>query len=70
LLLVTAALIVTDGKILAARRASNRHLAGFWEFPGGKVETGESPEPCLAREFVHLSKEVYKGSLMLGLGEN
>ena len=50
MLLVTAALIVTDGKILAARRASNRHLAGFWEFPGGKIETGESPEQCLARE--------------------
>lgn len=50
MLLVTAALIVSNGKVLAARRASNRHLAGLWEFPGGKVEIGESPEQCLARE--------------------
>jgi 8-oxo-dGTP diphosphatase len=50
LLLVTAAIIVRDGKIFAARRAANKHLAGFWEFPGGKLEINESPEQCLARE--------------------
>jgi len=49
-LLVTAALIIDQGKILAARRAPNKHLAGYWEFPGGKVEIGESPEQCLQRE--------------------
>jgi 8-oxo-dGTP diphosphatase len=59
LLLVTAALIITDGKILAARLSSNRHLGGFWEFPSGKIELGESPEQSLARE---LSEEFEIGS--------
>lgn len=36
--------------ILLARRAVGGHLAGHWEFPGGKIEAGESPEECLARE--------------------
>ena len=49
-LLVTAAIIVKDEKIFAARRAANKHLAGYWEFPGGKLEINESPEQCLARE--------------------
>ena len=49
-LLVTAAIIVKDEKIFAARRAANKHLAGYWEFPGGKLESNESPEQCLARE--------------------
>ena len=39
-----------DGRILTCRRGEGRHLAGLWEFPGGKVETGESPEVALARE--------------------
>lgn len=48
---VTAALIVDDaGRVLVARRGAGRHLAGWWEFPGGKLEPGESPEACLARE--------------------
>lgn len=47
---VTAAIIEKDGSILAARRGPNQHLAGFWEFPGGKVESGESHEECLRRE--------------------
>jgi 8-oxo-dGTP diphosphatase len=47
---VTAAIIEKEGRILAARRAQDMHLAGFWEFPGGKLEEGESPEECLARE--------------------
>jgi mutator protein MutT len=47
---VTAAILKKDGKILLARRAPNKHLAGKWEFPGGKIEAGESPEQCLARE--------------------
>jgi len=38
------------GRILLARRTAGRDLAGLWEFPGGKVETGESPEAALARE--------------------
>jgi len=39
-----------DGRILTCRRGEGRHLGGLWEFPGGKVETGESPEVALARE--------------------
>ena len=44
--------VITDtrGRILLARRAPGRELAGLWEFPGGKVEPGESPEAALARE--------------------
>lgn len=49
---VTAAIIVKDNKIFAARRKSGVHLAGFWEFPGGKLEEGETPEQCLARELL------------------
>ena len=51
MLLVTAAIIVRDGKIFAARRAANKHLAGFWEFPGGKLEINESPEQCLLESY-------------------
>lgn len=47
---VTAALIRRADKILIARRPIQDDLAGLWEFPGGKLEAGESPEECLARE--------------------
>ena len=48
---VTAALLRdAEGRLLVARRAPGRHLAGAWEFPGGKIEPGEAPEACLARE--------------------
>lgn len=48
-MIVTAALIVASGKVLVARR-SGGHLDGKWEFPGGKLEAGETPEACLSRE--------------------
>ena len=49
---VTAAIATRDDKILIARRAPGRGpLSGLWEFPGGKIEKGETPEECLAREF-------------------
>ena len=48
--IVTAAIIQKEDCILLARRSPGEKLAGFWEFPGGKVENGESPEECLARE--------------------
>ncbi len=44
------ALIDVDGRVLIARRPAGKHLAGLWEFPGGKVEPGETPEACLIRE--------------------
>ena len=47
---VTAAILEKDGRILAARRKLRKHLAGYWEFPGGKLEGGETPQQCLARE--------------------
>jgi 8-oxo-dGTP diphosphatase len=47
---VVAAIIRKDGKILITRRRPNAHLAGLWEFPGGKVEAGESLYAALARE--------------------
>ena len=50
LISVTAAILVRDGKILIAQRKSSDHLAGKWEFPGGKIEYGETPEDCLKRE--------------------
>jgi 8-oxo-dGTP diphosphatase len=47
---VTCAIIEKEGKILLARRVKNQELAGKREFPGGKVEDGESHEECLKRE--------------------
>jgi 8-oxo-dGTP diphosphatase len=51
ILLVSAvALIDADGRVLLAQRPEGKSLAGLWEFPGGKVEPGETPEACLIRE--------------------
>ena len=50
LVLVTAAIITHQGRILIAQRHARDRLGGQWEFPGGKVEAGESPEQCLKRE--------------------
>lgn len=47
---VSAGIIRKGNKTLIARRSPNKHLEGFWEFPGGKIEEGESPEDCLQRE--------------------
>ena len=45
-----AALVDSDGRVLVAQRPAGKHLAGLWEFPGGKIEPGESPEAALVRE--------------------
>lgn len=47
---VTAAIIIENNKVLLTRRAPGEKHAGWWEFPGGKVEPGEPPENCLRRE--------------------
>ena len=47
---VTAAIILKDNKVLIAQRAPEDNLAGKWEFPGGKIEPGETPQECLKRE--------------------
>lgn len=47
---VTAAIIIKDNQVLIAQRAPGENLAGKWEFPGGKIELGETPQECLKRE--------------------
>jgi 8-oxo-dGTP diphosphatase len=49
-LVAACALIDPDGRVLIAQRPPGKPMAGLWEFPGGKVETGERPEHCLIRE--------------------
>ncbi|MET0598786.1 MAG: (deoxy)nucleoside triphosphate pyrophosphohydrolase [Mesorhizobium sp.] len=55
LLVAACALIDADGRVLLAQRPEGKSLAGFWEFPGGKVEPGETPEETVIRE---LAEEV------------
>lgn len=50
LLVVAAALVDAEGRVLLARRPPGKSMAGLWEFPGGKVEPGETPEAALIRE--------------------
>jgi 8-oxo-dGTP diphosphatase len=47
---VTAGILEKNGLVLIARRKPGKHMGGKWEFPGGKIEAGESPEQSLARE--------------------
>jgi len=47
---VLAAIVERGGKLLVTRRLENTHLAGYWEFPGGKCDPHETHEACLARE--------------------
>ena len=47
---VAAAIVARDGKVLITRRKNGEKLSGHWEFPGGKVEDGETPQECLERE--------------------
>ncbi|HUD91021.1 (deoxy)nucleoside triphosphate pyrophosphohydrolase [Sphingobium sp.] len=50
LLVVAVALIDADGRVLLQQRPPGGSMAGLWEFPGGKVESGETPEAALVRE--------------------
>ncbi len=49
---VTAAVIQENGRVLIGRRKPGRHMGGKWEFPGGKIEPGETPQESLARELL------------------
>jgi len=51
-LLVTAAVVFDGEKVLLTRRPDDKRHPGFWEFPGGKVDPGESPEQALCREML------------------
>jgi len=50
ILVVAVALVDVDGRVLIAQRPEGKSMAGLWEFPGGKVEPGETPEHALIRE--------------------
>ena len=65
---VVAAVIQREDKYFVARRKTGKHLEGFWEFPGGKIEEGESPETSLQREL----QEEFGVTVEVGtfLGEN
>ncbi len=64
LLVVAAALFDREGRVLLAQRPEGKQMAGLWEFPGGKLEAGETPEAALARELEEeLSITVNESSL-------
>ena len=63
---VIAAVIERDGRLLVTRRLEGTHLSGYWEFPGGKCEAGESHESCLKRELIEeLDVTVHVGAEIL-----
>ncbi len=63
---VAAAVIIENSKVLLTRRKRGEHLEGFWEFPGGKMEEGETPEICLERElFEELGVKTKVGEAIL-----
>lgn len=51
-LVVACALVDADGRVLVAQRPEGKAMAGLWEFPGGKLRPGETPEACIIRELV------------------
>lgn len=72
---VTAGVIQRSGLFLIARRAPGKSLEGYWEFPGGKVEAGETHEACLARELreeldLEVTVGAYIGESVTGEGDS
>jgi 8-oxo-dGTP diphosphatase len=65
LLVVAAALVDQNGRILLQKRPEGRPMAGLWEFPGGKLEHGETPEEALVRELLEeLAVEIDPANLV------
>ncbi len=70
---VTAAVVERGGRLLVTRRLEGSHMAGCWEFPGGKCEPGEPADACLARELLEelgitatVHEEVYRTTYAYG----
>jgi len=62
---VAAGLVFHQGRLLITQRRHEDHLGGYWEFPGGKIEPGETFEACLARELLEeLGIQVRVGALL------
>lgn len=60
------AVLVLKGKIFIAQRNIAKHMGGLWEFPGGKLEVGETLQECVARELIEeFGKEIIVGEKML-----
>ena len=75
LIRVVGAAIVKDGKVLCAQRGSGKTLSGYWEFPGGKIEEGETPQQALRREIgeellceINVDKEVCTSDYLYDFG--
>lgn len=63
--IATAAIILDESRVLLTRRKEGQKLAGYWEFPGGKVEEGETLQSCLEREILEeLSLTVHVGDIL------
>ncbi|MGH9370172.1 MAG: (deoxy)nucleoside triphosphate pyrophosphohydrolase [Vicinamibacterales bacterium] len=70
-IVVSAAVVERNASFLVTRRLRGTHLEGFWEFPGGKCEPGESPTACLAREIKEeLGCEVTVGDKLLAVAHD
>lgn len=64
LIVIACALVDADHRVLIAQRPQSKTMSGMWEFPGGKLESGESPEDCLIRELrEELGIETWKSCL-------
>jgi mutator protein MutT len=63
LLVAACALVDADGRVLLTQRPEGKKLAGLWEFPGGKVEPGETPEAALITGAVRGNRHNHQGAL-------